>query len=98
GEIAPWTEIVPRLRAINVASGGNLCVVAGVCYALYAIREASIMDASPVNILIAPDQVVQTGTLEDRLAGFYHSIFTDGDVYEAFNMHLGAPFKVFHAE
>ena len=39
GEVAPWREVVPRLRAINVASGANLCVVAGVCFAFYAIRS-----------------------------------------------------------
>lgn len=33
GEVAPWREVVPRLRAINVASGANLCVVACLlCY------------------------------------------------------------------
>ena len=74
-EIAPWKEVVPRLRAINVACGGNLCVVAGVCHAFYAITEASIMDASPVNVLIAPDREVLTGKLEDGLAGFIARYF-----------------------
>jgi hypothetical protein len=97
-EIAPWTEVVPRLRAINVACGGNLCVVAGVCHAFYAIREASIMEASPVNVLIAPDREVQTGKLEDGLAGFYRALFTEGEISAAFEKHLGEPFKHFLAE
>jgi hypothetical protein len=98
GEVSPWREVVPRLRAINVASGANLCVVAGVCFAFYAISEASIIQASPVNVLIAPDTEVQTGKLEDGLAGFYRSLFTDGSISAAFEKSLGLPFKVFHAE
>ncbi len=97
-EIAPWTEVVPRLRAINVACRGNLCVVAGVWHAFYAIREASIMDASPVNVLIAPDREVQTGKLEEGLAGFYRALFSEGEIYAAFEKHLGEPFKLFLAE
>jgi len=98
GEVAPWREVIPRLRAINLASGANLCVIAGVCFAFYAISEASITQASPVNILIAPDIEVQTGKLEDGLAGFYRSLFTDGELAAAFEKNLGLPFKVFHAE
>jgi hypothetical protein len=96
-EIARWKDVVPRLRAINVASGGNLCVVAGVCYAFFAIMQATIMDASPVNILIAPDKEVTTGKLEDGLAGFYRTLFTGREINVAFQ-HLGEPFKLFHAE
>ena len=54
--------------------------------------------ASPVNILIAPDTEVQTGKLEGGLAGFYRSLFTDGEVSAAFEKSLGLPFKVFYAE
>lgn len=97
-EIAPWTEVVPRLRTINIASGGNFCVIAAVCHALYAVKEARINEASPVAILIAPDKEVTTGKLEEGLVGFYRSLFTDGDIYESFNRHLGEPFKLFHAE
>jgi hypothetical protein len=78
--------------------GGNLCVVAGVCHAFYAIREAFITDASPVNVLIAPDREVQTGKLEDGLVGFYRELFSKGEIYTALEKHLGEPFKVFLAE
>jgi len=98
GEIAPWETVVPKFRSINIASGGNLCVVAGVCFALYAIMQASISQASPVNILIAPDREVRAGTLEDSLLGFYTSLFSGTDISEAHAKHLGHPFKVFHAE
>jgi hypothetical protein len=97
-EIAAWEEVVPRLRAINIASEGNLCVVAGVCFALYAIKEASISQPSPVNILVAPDREVQTGKLEDGLTGFYKSLLSDGEISAAFTEHLGDPFKLFNAE
>lgn len=98
GEIAPWSEVVPRLRTINVSSGGNLCVIAAVCFAFFAISEATITQASPVNILIAPETEVQVGKLEQGLAGFYVSLFTDGEISTAFEKNLGSPFKLFHAE
>jgi hypothetical protein len=41
-ETAPWTLVVPRLRAINIATRGNLCVVAGVCFALHAITRVRL--------------------------------------------------------
>jgi hypothetical protein len=98
GEIAPWSQVVPRLRAINICTGGNLCVIAAVCFAFFAISEASIVQASPVNILIAPDTDLQVGKLEDGLAGFYISLFTDGEISAAFEKYLGLPFKLYHAE
>src|SRR6266702_4171251 len=98
GQVAPWEEVVPTLRAINIASGGNLCVVAGVCFAFFAIMRASISQASPVNILIAPDREVSNAKLEGGLAGFYMDLFSGGEISAAFAKHLGDPFKVFLAE
>lgn len=98
GETASWADVIPRLRSINIASGGNLCVIAGVCFAFHAIKQASIAQASPVNILIAPDREVKNSTLEDGLAGFYETLFSGGEVTAAFTKHLGEPFKLFNAE
>jgi hypothetical protein len=36
---------------------------------------------------------VQVGKLEDGLAGFYISLFTDGEISAAFEKYLGLPFK-----
>lgn len=98
GQVAPWQEVVPRLRAINIASGGNLCVVAGACFAFFAITQASISQASPVNILIAPDREVSNAKLEGGLADFYMDLFSGGEISAVFAKHLGDPFKVFLAE
>lgn len=98
GEMAPWDGVVPKLRTINITSGGNLCVVAGACYAYYAISKASILDASPVNILIGPDREVAAGKLEHGLGGFYVSLFSGGEIGSAVADNLGAPFQLFNAE
>lgn len=98
GAIAPWRRVVPLLREINITSKGNLCVIAGVCFALYAIKEAPISLPSPVNILIAPDSEVEFGMLEDNLFGFYKALFLGGDLLAAQQTYLGDPFKLFHAE
>jgi hypothetical protein len=98
GELAPWSEVVPRLRNINLATQGNLCVVAGVCYAYYALTEISISNASPVKFLIAPDREIGVGILEDGLVSFYKALFSGLDISEAQSRYLADPMKLFHAE
>jgi hypothetical protein len=97
-EIAPWDEIIPRLRDININSSANLCVVAGVCFAYYALTQVSISLASPVKILVAPDREVSVGILEDGLGSFYKALFRGLDISEAQARYLADPFKIFHAE
>jgi hypothetical protein len=98
GELAPWDEIVPRLRSINLASHANLCVVAGVCFAYYALTQVSISLASPVKILVAPEREVSVGILEDGLGSFYRALFRGLDISEAQARYLADPFRIFHAE
>ena len=87
-ELAPWTSVVPRLQAINVATNCNLCVVAGVCYALHAIKEVKLSEPCPVHMLIAPEELVTFGFLEDTTVKFYEEIFSSMDIEKA---HQGAP-------
>jgi hypothetical protein len=98
GELASWDEVIPRLRGINIASRANLCVVAGVCFAYYALTKVSISLASPVKILVAPDREVSVGILEDGLGSFYRALFRGLDISEAQARYLADPFKIFHAE
>ena len=98
GELAPWGEVIRRLRDINLKSRANLCVVAGVCFAYYALMQVSIALASPVQILVAPDREVSVGILEDGLGSFYKALFRGLDISEAQARYLADPFKIFHAE
>lgn len=97
-ELAPWEQVVPRFQAINVAIEGTLCVVAGVCYAFHAIKQISIIGACPVHMLIAPEDIVTNGFLEDGLVPFYKSIFEHGDITDAHAQYLGNSFRVFNAD
>ena len=77
-DLAPWTSVVPKLQAINLAAKGNLCVVAGVCYALHAIKQIKISEPCAVHMLIAPEEVVHVGFLEDETVKFYQEVFSSG--------------------
>ena len=98
GELAPWTSVVPKLQAINLATKGNLCVVAGVCYALHAIKQIKISEPCAIHMLIAPEDVVYVGFLEDETVKFYQEVFSSGHVEKAHKEHLSAQLKVFYSE
>ena len=97
-EIAPWATVVSKLQAINIASRGNLCVVAGVCFAFHAIKQVHIFEACPVYLLIAPEDIVTAGYLQDNMVGFYKDVFSCGDIAGAHEKHLSSSFRVFHCE
>lgn len=96
-EIAPWA-VVPKLRKINTASQCNLCAVFGVCFALHALKEMKFSEACPVYMLIAPEEEVTFGFLEDNTVEFYRAIFSHGDVDRAYREHFSDSLKVFHCE
>jgi hypothetical protein len=97
-EIATWKSLIPKFQAINVATDGNLCVVAGVCFALHAIREVKLSEPCPIHILIAPEDIVTVGFLEDATVKFYQEVFSSGQVEKAHEEHLSAQLKVFYSE
>jgi hypothetical protein len=90
-EIAPWARVVPKLQAINVATGNNLVVVAGVCFARDAILQIKISEACPVYMLIAPETEVTFGFLEDNTVPFYQKLFSSGDINKACLEHFRHP-------
>lgn len=98
GELAPWPQVMSRLQKINIATKGNLFVVAGVCYALHAIKSIQITEPCPVHILIAPEDLVFNGFLEDGVVNFYRGVFETGAVNAPHEDYLSAQMKVFYSE
>lgn len=98
GEIVPWHIIFSHLRSINVATRGNLCVIAGVCFALRAIEGVKISEACPVYILIAPEKEVSSGFLEDNIFNFYKELLSYGDIVRAYKQHLQSQLDMFSSE
>ena len=97
-EFAPWADVVPKLQAINVASRGNLCIVAGVCYALHAIREIHIDQPCAIHILVAPEEEVYVDLLDESTVDFYMELFSTGRIELAHEKHLSKQLKVFYSE
>src|SRR5689334_15424122 len=97
-EFASWNALVERLRTINIASHNNLVVVSNACFGLHAIKQVTLTKAWPFYILIAPEQEVRVGFLEDHTAAFYAEMFSSGDIMSAYRRHLAGEMRVFHCE
>ena len=98
GAFVPWPDLVVRLRAINVATGNNLCVVSGVCFSMNAIRQVKLCEACPFFILIAPANEVSSGFLEDKTLAFYKSLFEGLEIVAAHARWLAPNLALFHCE
>ena len=69
-EFVSWQKLVEKLRAINVETGNNLCVVSAACFGMHAIMETNIGNAAPFFALIAPENTVTFGFVEQRTVPF----------------------------
>jgi hypothetical protein len=97
-EFVPWQQLVNRLRPINVATCNNLCVVSAACFGLRAIRTVNIGSPAPFFALIAPENTVTFGFVEQRTLPFYEAVFRGLDVVSAHEQHLAPDFKLFLCE
>lgn len=98
GERAAWQDVADRLRAINEATGNNLCVVSGACFSFNVVRELDINRTAPFYILLAPEDLITAGDLEERTVGFYRDMLEGTDVLASNVRWFGSLLRVFHAE
>lgn len=96
-DFAAWPELVAWLRKINIRTRNNLCVVAASCYGLNMIRPISIHNAVPFYCLIAPEQEVSLGFVDEKMSLFYRRLLEKGSLEDAFRA-IEEPFKQFHCE
>jgi len=98
GEFVSWIHLIDKMRAINIATQNNLCVVSAACFSLNAIRPLKITQPCPFLMLIAPEQEVSFGFIEDSTFGFYQDLFAGSDITTAFENNLVPALKIFHSE
>ncbi|MCH8618019.1 hypothetical protein [Undibacterium sp. TS12] len=98
GAYADWNTLAEKLRAININTKNNLAVVGATCFGLQAIKPISIQTEVPFFLLLAPEDDVTVGFLEDNVPNFYRTLFELGDIDEAQFRHLSKKFKYFHCE
>jgi hypothetical protein len=98
GESVSWEQLVDSLRPVNIATGNNLCVVSAACFSLHAIKEVTIAEAAPFFALVAPENTVSFGFVEQRTVPFYEALFKGLDVVSAHEQYLSPSFKLFLCE
>jgi hypothetical protein len=98
GEDVLWATVSQRMQAINVRLGNDLFVVSTACFSLQVALQASITEPCPYYVLVAPEETVTAGMLEDNVADFYREMFRRNDFMAAYQAYLAPTFKLFHSE
>ncbi len=93
-----WEALGQALRPLNVVTRNNLVVLGGACHALFAIRSVDIHSATPFFALLAPEEEVLSGFLEERVVPFYEELFRQGGSLDTAYERLGPPFRYEHCE
>ncbi|MBB4859265.1 hypothetical protein HNO88_002594 [Novosphingobium chloroacetimidivorans] len=83
-----WEDLADALRAINVATGNNLCCIFGVCFGLHLSLTLDLKKPSPYFLTIAPERKIEVGVLERYLPDFYAALFKTQHITNAFETHL----------
>jgi hypothetical protein len=95
---ADWNTLAEKLRAININTKNNLAVVGATCFGLQAIKPISLETEVPFFLLLAPEEKVNVGFLEDNVPNFYRELFELGSIDVAYSQNLSKKFKYFHCE
>ncbi len=98
GEHLSWADLTAKLRAINVATENNLCVILASCFGFHAIKSVSLFEACPYCIMIGPTKVVTFGFLEDGTVKFYKQLLNSAEITSAYKQHLSPVMQMFNAE
>lgn len=97
-EFLGWAELADALRAINVATGNNLCCVFGACFGLWFSTALRLSLPSPYYLTIAPENLVYVDVLEARVAPFYRALFEGGHITRAYEDVLKPELKIFYCK
>ncbi|MQT79930.1 hypothetical protein [Pseudomonas helleri] len=96
GEFIDWVSVIDSLRILNTKLQNELVVVITACHGLRAILPISLQKTAPFLCLIAPEEEVTVGHIEDRIPEFYRELFSSGSLAHACQR-LGKEFKYFHS-
>lgn len=97
-EYFSWDHLAGYLRELNICTGNNLCVIGAACFGLRAIMPIKLDQPTPFFILLAPENEISVGFLEQNLMAFYRALFESGSIDGAYSRHLSDKFKYFHCE
>lgn len=97
-EYIAWNELYTNLQVLNKASGNNLVVIGAACFGLRSIMPIKLDKPAPFFVLLAPEEEVSVGFLEDNAVRFYRDLFASGSLDAAYRRNLSDEFKYFHCE
>ena len=97
-EYCSWDELYSNLQGLNQATGNNLVVVGAACFGLRSIMPIKLDKPAPFFVLLAPEEEVHVGFLEDNAVGFYRELFASGSLDATYSRYLSDEFKYFHCE
>ena len=82
-QMMSWQTLEGALRKINKACRGNLAVLMGACFGLYAISQISIEKAAPFYFLAGPDQELGSDAIRQETTQFYDALLASGELRPA---------------
>jgi len=97
-EYYSWDELYCDLQGLNQATGNNLVVIGAACFGLRSIMPIKLDKPAPFFVLLAPEEEVYVGFLEDNAVRFYRELFASGSLDAAYSRYLSDEFKYFHCE
>ena len=98
GEFMSWALLNSKLKAINLATKNNLCTVFATCFGFHMLKQLTFTDQSPCYLMIAPQEIVTLGFLDDHVADFYRDMFGGLNAVASYNKHLATNMRLFHSE
>lgn len=96
GEFIDWESVIDSLRVLNIKLNNELIVLITACHGLHAILPISFEKVAPFLCLIAPEEEIKVGHIEDRVPEFYRELFSSGSLAHACQK-LGGEFSYFHS-
>lgn len=93
-----WDEVIDHLRAINLATENNLCVISLACYGFKIIRSVKMTDQTPFFLLAGSESEIPASYIQDTVVPFYRHIFDNDDVVGGFETHLKGKLRILHSE
>lgn len=84
-EFSSWEDLAARLRAINVATQNNLCCVFATCFGMWLATQLRLSLPAPWYLVIAPENEISVGVLEERTAEFYREVFASANITQAYD-------------
>jgi hypothetical protein len=95
-EYIPWPDLAILIAPVNAATRNNTVVILATCHGFKLWESVNLKSPCPFNFLIAPNQEIEAGAIQDSLLPFYKEVVSTGKLSKALT-YLDGRFKRFVA-